>query len=99
MPRMALARVLSIVGHPVVVLPAAVLAGVSGEAPPQVARQAVLSTVLVGAAVMLYSAMQVRRGRWSHVDASVREERRQLNLFLAVFLVLAATVLWLTSRP
>ena len=99
MSRTVLARVLSIVGHPVVVLPGAVLAGVWGAAPPQVVRQAVLSAVLVGAAVMAYSAVQVRRGRWSHVDASVREERQELNLFLTAILVLVASALWVTGRP
>ena len=48
---------------------------------------------------MAYSAVQVKRGRWSHVDASVREERQQLNLFLAALLVLVSTALWATDRP
>jgi hypothetical protein len=94
----AVARMISIVGHPVLVVPGAVLVGVSGIASPPVLRQALFSAVLVAAAVMAYSAVQVRRGRWSHVDASVREERQQLNLFLAVLLVLVAGVLWLTGR-
>ena len=99
MSRTALARIVSIAGHPVVVLPGAIWAGVWGVAPPNVVRQAVLSAALVGAAVMAYSVVQVRRGRWSHVDASVREERQQLNLFLAVLLVLVSAVLWATGRP
>jgi len=99
MSRTELARALSIAGHPVVVLPGAVLAGVWRAAPPSVVRQAVLSAVLVGAAVMAYSAVQVRRGRWSHVDASVHEERRQLNVFLAGLLGLVAGALWVTGRP
>ena len=99
MSRTGLARAVSIAGHPVVVLPGAIWAGVSGAAPPNVVRQAVLSAALVGAAVMAYSAVQVRRGRWSHVDASVREERQQLNLFLAVLLVLVSTVLWVMGLP
>jgi hypothetical protein len=97
--RTELARAVSIAGHPVVVLPGAILAGVWGAAPPNVVRQTVLPAVLVGAAVMVYSAVQVRRGRWSHVDASVREERQQLNLFLAVLLMLVAVALWGTGQP
>jgi membrane-associated phospholipid phosphatase len=97
--RTDLARAVSIAGHPVVVLPVAIFAGVWGVAPPNVVRQAVLPAVLVGAAVMVYSAIQVRRGRWAHVDASVREERQQLNLFLAIILVLAAAALWGTGQP
>ena len=97
--RTELARAVSIAGHPVVVLPGAIFAGVWGVAPPHVVRQAVLPAVLVGVAVMAYSAVQVRRGRWVHVDASVREERQQLNLFLAVVLVLVAAALWVTGQP
>jgi hypothetical protein len=99
MSRTDVARVVSIAGHPVVVLPGAILVGVSGAAPAHVTRQAVFSAALVGAAVMVYSAVQVRRGRWSHVDASVREERSQLNVFLAVVLVLVSGALWLTGAP
>jgi membrane-associated phospholipid phosphatase len=99
MVRTGLARAVSIAGHPVVVLPGAIFAGAWGTAPPNVVRQAVLSAMLVGAAVMVYSAVQVRRGRWSHIDASVREERQQLNLFLALLLVVVAAALWATGRP
>jgi membrane-associated phospholipid phosphatase len=99
MSRVGVARMLSIAGHPAVVMPGAVLVGVSRLAPPAVFRQALLSALLVAVAVMAYSAVQVRRGRWSHVDASVREERRQLNLFLAVVLVLVAGGLWVAGRP
>jgi membrane-associated phospholipid phosphatase len=97
--RTELARAVSIAGHPVVVLPGAIFAGVWGAAPPNVVRQAVLPAVLIGAAVMVYSAVQVRRGRWTHVDASVREERQQLNLFLAVLLVLVSGGLWALGLP
>src|SRR5512138_2998043 len=97
--RTELARAVSIAGHPVVVLPGAIFAGVWGVAPPNVVRQAVLPAVLVGATVMVYSAIQVRRGRWVHVDASVREERQQLNLFLAVLLVLVSGALWGIGLP
>jgi hypothetical protein len=42
--------------------------------------------------VMGYSAWQVRRGHWSHVDASNTGERRSLNRFLLIAL-LASTAL------
>ncbi len=98
MSRAALARLISIVGHPALVVPGAVLLAVSGDAPPRVVRPALLSALFVAAAVMAYSLRQVRTGRWSHLDASVREERRQLNLFLAVLLTAVAGVLWLRAE-
>jgi len=46
--------------------------------------------------VMAYSGWQVRRGRWSHVDASGRSERRSLNRFLlAALLVSTVLAFWL----
>lgn len=96
---MALARAVSIAVHPALVMPAVVFLGVSRNVPLRAAAPAVLSAVAVAAAVMIYSAVQVRMGRWAHVDASVREERQELNLFLAIVLALVASALWLTGRP
>ncbi len=53
--------------------------------------QALGATVAAAAVVMLYSALQARSGRWSHIDASQRHERSQLNRFASwVLLALAA---------
>lgn len=74
-----LARTLSILGHPVVVLPLALwLATARGGAD----TQALGGLVVFGAVVVAWSWWQVRRGRWAHVDASSPEERRGLNTFL-----------------
>ena len=54
----------------------------------------------LGIIVLGFSWWQVRAGRWSHVDASVRNERNSLNVFLVVLLLLSAVLLWfLTRRP
>ena len=53
----------------------------------------VLATIVgLGLCVFAFSALQVRRGRWQHVDASVRGERRSLNIFLLVVFVVAAVL-------
>ncbi len=44
------------------------------------------------AMVMGYSAWQVRRGRWSHVDASNASERRSLNRFLLIALLVSTAL-------
>ena len=38
----------------------------------------------LGVVVLGFSWLQVRAGRWSHIDASVRNERNSLNVFLGV---------------
>lgn len=99
--RLAIARAISIVGHPVVIVPAAVLIVAS-------TRGASLRQLwLVGAAfatlggiVIAFSWFQVGSGRWSHVDASARSERYSLNILLATICASVAAMLWyVTGKP
>lgn len=48
--------------------------------------------VVLGLIVFSFSAMQVRAGRWQHVDASATSERRGLNIFLLGLFVAAAAL-------
>lgn len=94
------ARLLSIVGHPAVVMPLAVpLAAQRHDAPWPMLLVALGLALGVAAIVGLYSWWQVRCGRWSHVDASVPRERRHLNGFVVALLGLLAAGLWLASQP
>jgi membrane-associated phospholipid phosphatase len=88
---MAIARSLSILGHPLVVVPAAVVTLVLHG---RTSSAALIVLVVCGIAgvVLAFSFWQVRRGHWQHIDASARAERRSLNLFLAIVLFLAAAV-------
>jgi len=93
--RRQVARSLSILGHPLVVSPlAAWIALASHTAGVQVLHLALTSFALLAFGVMLYSWVQVRRGRWGHVDASLPRERRSLNGFLLAALSVSAVVLW-----
>ncbi len=95
----AAARVLSIVGHPGLLMPVAVpLAAQQRGAPVQDLWLGAASALAVALVVALYSLRQVRAGRWLHVDASAPAERLHLNLFLAGLLLAAALALWLTTR-
>ncbi|MCL1634108.1 phosphoesterase [Luteimonas sp. SX5] len=89
----ALARALSILGHPLLVLPAAALLLAAKAGAPGLSR---LAFGLGGLAVLVlaYSWWQVRRGRWDHVDASARHERRTLNRFLLAAFAAAAAIAW-----
>lgn len=48
--------------------------------------------VVLGLIVFSFSAIQVRGGRWQHVDASAATERRGLNVFLLGLFVAAAAL-------
>jgi hypothetical protein len=94
------ARTLSIVGHPALLMPAAVAAGAAGAgASPRLLQVALSTAVAVAVIVGMYSLWQVRAGSWAHVDASHPRERRQLNLFLAALLGGAAALLWAMGQP
>lgn len=91
----ALARALSILGHPVVVLPLA--AWLAADRDADVRTLAGLGAF--GAAVLAWSWWQVRRGRWGHVDASGTTERRSLNLFLIVLFAVGTALAWRFAPP
>src|SRR6478672_5591387 len=86
-----LARLLSIVGHPAFLSPLAVLA-VTIQGGSSLAVPATVTLVSVTSVVMLYAFWKVRTGQWRHVDASVPEERRSLNVVLAFILGMAALI-------
>ena len=87
----AIARTLSILGHPFVVIPGAVATLALHE---RASSAAMIVSMICGiaGAVLAFSIWQVRRGRWQHIDASARAERRSLNLFLAIVLFLGAAI-------
>jgi len=98
--RIAIARAASIVGHPVVLVPAAGLIAASHSAASGQQLQLIGGALLVLVVLALgFTWIQVRTGRWAHVDASVREERRSLNAFLAMLFLLGAVLLWTRLRP
>jgi len=99
MMRVAVARAVSIVGHPVVLLPVAALVAASTQgASPEQLRLIGGALVTLGAIVLGYSWLQVRAGRWSHVDASIRNERNSLNTFLGALCLVSEVLLWFLTR-
>jgi hypothetical protein len=91
----ALARIVSVSGHPMVALPLAALALTAARGQYRIILWMTLGFTAFAAVVMAYSKWQVRRGRWSHVDASDKSERRSLNRFLLIaLLVSTACAAW-----
>ena len=101
MMRVAIARAISIAGHPVVFILIAVLVAASTGGGSL--RQLWFiggALVTLGVVVLGFSWLQVRAGRWSHIDASVQSERKSLNVFLGLACLLSAVLLWFfTRRP
>lgn len=78
-----------------VALPLVALALTATHGQYRTALWIALGFAAFAAVVMAYSNWQVRRGRWSHVDASGKSERGSLNRFLLVaLLVSGACAAW-----
>jgi len=101
MSRQTLARLLSVLGHPALLMPLAVVGSAAARGAPAAVLQAgAWASGAVAVGVGVYSLRQVRAGHWQHVDASVARERRQLNLFLVLLMGgLAALLLWAGQPP
>jgi hypothetical protein len=96
---MQMARCLSIVGHPLVVFPLAAWISLASRASgSQILPLALSFFALLALCVMLYSWLQVRKGRWGHVDASLPRERRSLNGFLLAAFSGSAAAMWFQPR-
>lgn len=84
---------LSVVGHPAVLMPLAALIA----APARIGVAAAAAAAACAAAVLGYCFHKARRGDWAHIDASAPAERSQLNSRVGIGLLAAAGVLWLVG--
>lgn len=100
MTQTRVARTLSLIGHPAILTPvAAILSAMTKRAPTHALQLLVLVSLCLGVSVIVYSWIQVRTGRWRHVDASVPQERRQLLSVLLLLFLGVAAVLWVSGQP
>lgn len=93
-----LARTVSILGHPLLVLPAALALPVAlRDGDTATLRSMLVGFALFSALMLGWSWRQVRHGRWAHVDASQPSERQSLNRTLLMVIAIGALVAWLRS--
>jgi membrane-associated phospholipid phosphatase len=95
----AIARTISILGHPLVTLPIGVLLPSLRAAAPADAAAMLAGFLGFALAVMLWSRGRVRSGQWAHIDASHAHERRSLNRFLLPAILIGTALAWLLSSP
>jgi len=100
MTQTRVARTLSLMGHPAILTPAAaIVSAMTKNASTQALQLLVLVPVCLGVSVITYSWIQVRTGRWQHVDASVPQERRQLHSVLLLLFLGVVAGLWVSGQP
>ncbi len=89
------ARIISVLGHPLLVLPAALALPVAlHDGDPRTLRTMLVAFALFAALMFGWSWLQVRRKRWAHVDASQPSERRSLNRTLLIAITAGALLAW-----
>ena len=90
--RREVARWISILGHPFILIPVLVAAVTVRRLPPKQAAFIVGTVILVSIVPMfLFIARRVRAGAWTNYDVSVREQRT--GMYPAALAITAATVL------
>lgn len=95
--RSLVARTISIVGHPAVVTPAAALLALHQHMSSSKLLAAGGNLVAVAAGLIIWGALQVKRRRWRHIDASDLSERRDLNAVTLGALVIGALIAAITN--
>lgn len=88
-----LARLVSTIGHPAVLMPAAVIIA----SPHETVKTAFLVSASCVSGIIGYSFYKTRQGEWVHIDASAPTERAQLNSRVGIFLLAAACLLILAG--
>lgn len=94
-----MARAVSLLGHPMLVLPGALLTLAAAQGRQAQAWRMGAGFLVFALLVMAYSWWQVWRGHWAHVDASQPAERGTLNRFLLLFLSACVALSLLDSAP
>lgn len=90
----ALARALSILGHPMLLLPVAALLAMAAGGQRDALPRTALAFALFAGVAMGWSWWKVRSKAWGHIDASARHERHSLNRTLLLTLVAGAALAW-----
>jgi membrane-associated phospholipid phosphatase len=93
------ARTISIVGHPMVLVPLAIALAMRGRV--GVGQGVAILGAVLGAMVIVgaYLVHGVRTGRFSHIDVSRREERGTFYAVAMASTAAATALLYVTSAP
>ena len=94
------ARVISWIGHPLVLIPISLVIVVATRLSPRVGLPilgALFLCVIAPTAILLLAG--VRSGRWRDADVSVREERRRFYPWAIPFSAVGTLAMWLMRVP
>lgn len=95
-----IARFISIVAHPALIMPLAAAIAANSNGDHQVEVVSVFIAIFFAVFVFIYSLVKAKIGQWKHVDASMKHERKELNLVASVTLVCGGSMLFLLkSHP
>jgi membrane-associated phospholipid phosphatase len=88
-----IARFISILGHPALLMPLAAAIASGANDDHNLRLLSVIIAMLSAALVFTYSQVKASTGHWKHVDASIKSERKELNLTASITLFAGAVIL------
>ena len=94
------AKYISIIGHPLLTIPAFSIAGIFLTEPFN--RAMMLSFLIVGCTIVplfLWVYIKLKKGKYTNFDVSDRKQRVSVYIFIIPILVIVVSILFITKQP
>lgn len=88
-----IARLISIAGHPALLMPVASVIATNPAGDSGVQLLSILVAMFFACLVFIYSQVKTKTGQWTHVDASLKDERKELNIIASLTLFIGTIIL------
>jgi len=95
-----IARLISKVGHPIVLVLAYLVYFLFSIHNPEKATWTLLIIILLGILPLVaWNLIRTRKGLYSNFDVSIRSQRSSMYLFILLLAVVVLLVLWISDQP
>ena len=98
--KLKIARLISRVGHPIVLLVAYLFSFLFSVHNPEKATWTLTIIILLGVLpLILWNLIRTRKGLYSNFDVSIRNQRSSMYLFILLLAVVVVIALWYSNQP
>ncbi len=93
-----IARFISLIGHPALLMPLVAAISVANSGEQAQSLFTIFIAVSFALLVVIFCLFKTKTGQWAHVDASQKNERKELNLVASAALLLGAIALYIGNQ-
>lgn len=93
-----IARFISLIGHPALLMPLVAAISVANSGKQAQNLLPVFIAISFALLVVIFCLFKTKTGQWTHVDASQKNERKELNLVASATLFLGAIALYICNQ-